>query len=807
METSSELVEFASVLFACRDLSTLRRTFVARAGAALGARAVFLWMAEGGEGELVSRARWTEADEKLAPAADRVSEGILAAVIEESSAILASGKDLDRESFAHFSTAQQKSIQSALLVAFPGTEGAAGVVEALNKKGGFTPEDAAFLETAARLASQAGALLAEADAERDSQLSTIERLTALYDISRIFNSTLELSELTPIVAGKIRDILHAQACNLWLVSGNGDGLTLAQKDGEDPSVADDATAPLDSGHLAEAAQTGNARLIENPAAEESLAERIAAGGEFELQSIICAPLRKEAQVIGVIELVNKTDGEPFTEEDLFFLSSISEQAAVALNNANLLESERKLHELDALMKISQAITSTLDLDHVLTTVAQQAGTVVPFDRCVIGFFDRNRFVLGAVSGEEEVPKTDEMDALRKALEWVSTQEKAVRADQYEEGWEADPETARDVLSSFLEEHNYSGFYALPLRDDQGTVGVMCLLSSDAEFLNDSQRETVTILANQTTVAIRNAQLYQQVPLAGFLKPLAQKRQLFFGAGAQSRWFEYGWKAVLAAIVLTIVPWPVRVSSNATVVPADRRIVSSIASGIIKRVFVHEGDIVTRGQVLAQIDDGEDRVKLDRARAELAQAQHDLAEGEFRRDLTASSQARLRAEAAQADLKLEEQRVADAQLRAPIDGVVVTPKIEERTGAMLQEGQPFCEIVQQGRMGVDMNVAETDIELVHPGKRVALKLNALPTKTFEGTVDRVAMRSEAIDGEEYFVIRAVFDNPDSKARDGMAGRARIRAGGGWFGSGWYPVGYALLRSPFRWFWEKLWGWMP
>jgi Barrel-sandwich domain of CusB or HlyD membrane-fusion len=140
-------------------------------------------------------------------------------------------------------------------------------------------------------------------------------------------------------------------------------------------------------------------------------------------------------------------------------------------------------------------------------------------------------------------------------------------------------------------------------------------------------------------------------------------------------------------------------------------------------------------------------------------------------------------------------------------VVVTPKIEERTGAMLQEGQPFCEIVQQGRMGVDMNVAETDIELVHPGKRVALKLNALPTKTFEGTVDRVAMRSEAIDGEEYFVIRAVFDNPDSKARDGMAGRARIRAGGGWFGSGWYPVGYALLRSPFRWFWEKLWGWMP
>jgi RND family efflux transporter MFP subunit len=538
-----------------------------------------------------------------------------------------------------------------------------------------------------------------------------------------------------------------------------------------------------------------------------LAERIKAGGDFQIQSIICAPLRKEEQVIGVIELINKEDGAVFTEDDVFFLSSISEQAAVALNNANLLESERKLHELDALLKISQAITSTLDLDHVLTTVSQQAGTVITFDQCVIGFFDRNKFVLGAVSGEEEVPKSDEMDALRKILEWVSTQESAVLANKSEEGWEADPESARDVASGFLDEHGYGGFYALPLRDDQGTVGVLCMLNGEPEFLNDNQRETVSILANQTTVAIRNAQLYQQVPLAGFLKPLAVKRQQFFGAGAQSRWFEYGWKAALAAIVLTIVPWPVRVSTNATVVPADRRVISAVAGGIVRRVFVHEGDDVTRGQLLAQLEDGEDRVKLERAKSDLALAQHDLAEAEFKRDLTVASQAHLRAEAAEAEVRLEEQRVADARLRAPIDGVVVTPKIEEKTGAMLAEGQAFCEIVQQQRMAIDMNVAETDLNLIRSGRSVALKLNAFPTQTFTGTVDRVGVRSEAIEGEEFFVIRAVFDNTGMRARDGMAGRARIRADGGWFGSGWYPIGYALLRSPFRWLWEKIWVWLP
>jgi RND family efflux transporter MFP subunit len=364
-----------------------------------------------------------------------------------------------------------------------------------------------------------------------------------------------------------------------------------------------------------------------------------------------------------------------------------------------------------------------------------------------------------------------------------------------------------VVVRYLEEHGYGGFYAMPLRDDQGTVGVLCMLSGDAEFLTDSQRETVTILANQTTVAIRNAQLYQQVPLAGLFQPLAQRKKKFLGAVAQSRWVEYGQRAALVAAVLILVPWPVRVGTNATVVPADGRIVSAVTSGIVQHVYVHEGDAVSRDQVLAQIDDGESRVKLDRARTDFAQAQHDLAEAEFRRDLTAASGARLRAAAAQAELQLGQERVAGSQLRAPIDGIVVTPKIENKTGTMLQAGDPFCELVETRHMAVDMNVPETDLTLVQPGKTISLKLNAFPTTTFDGTVNRIGARSLAFEGDEYFVVRAIFENPGGLARDGMAGRARIRARGGWFGTGWYPVGYALFRGFFRWAWEKIWVWLP
>ena len=71
---------------------------------------------------------------------------------------------------------------------------------------------------------------------------------------------------------------------------------------------------------------------------------------------------------------------------------------------------------------------------------------------------------------------------------------------------------------------------------------MALLSKDADFLTDSNRETLAILASQTTVAIRNAQLYQQVPLATILQPFAARKKKFLAAMPRSRLIEYTQRA-------------------------------------------------------------------------------------------------------------------------------------------------------------------------------------------------------------------------------------------------------------------------
>jgi hypothetical protein len=111
------------------------------------------------------------------------------------------------------------------------------------------------------------------------------------------------------------------------------------------------------------------------------------------------------------------------------------------------------------------------------------------------------------------------------------------------------------------------------------------------------------------------------------------------------------------------------------------------------------------------------------------------------------------------------------------------------------------------MAVEMSIPETEVPLLRPGNPIALKLNALPATTFHGSVQRIGAQTKSDSGDQYFLVRAVFDNTSGWARDGMVGRARVRAGGGWFGSGWYPTGYVILRAPVRWIWQKAWAWLP
>ena len=161
---------------------------------------------------------------------------------------------------------------------------------------------------------------------------------------------------------------------------------------------------------------------------------------------------------------------------------------------------------------------------------------------------------------------------------------------------------------------------------------------------------------------------------------------------------------------------------------------------------------------------------------------------------------------QAEAALFAEKLDRTRIRARAAGVVLTPKVEEKVGQRLGVGDVFCELADLGNFSAELPVPETDLNLVLEamarGKPVKakLKLNAFPTETFSGEVERVSSQVVEDGSDHYFIVRARFPNPEGVVRTGMVGGGKISVG-------WYPLGYMILRAPARWLWRTLWGWLP
>src|SRR5258708_3068413 len=74
--------------------------------------------------------------------------------------------------------------------------------------------------------------------------------------------------------------------------------------------------------------------------DERLVQRNQEAGDAGVFSLVAAPILDKSALVGVVEAVNKLDGTPFDEDDLFTLSNLAETASTALHNASLLLAER-----------------------------------------------------------------------------------------------------------------------------------------------------------------------------------------------------------------------------------------------------------------------------------------------------------------------------------------------------------------------------------------------------------------------------------------------------------------------------------
>ena len=82
------------------------------------------------------------------------------------------------------------------------------------------------------------------------------------------------------------------------------------------------------------AQEGIPVVVPDVSKDERFLGKIDKAIHFKTKSLMCVPIKSNEQVLGVLELVNKTTGEPFTKEDLDLLMRLVDQTAIAIERAS-----------------------------------------------------------------------------------------------------------------------------------------------------------------------------------------------------------------------------------------------------------------------------------------------------------------------------------------------------------------------------------------------------------------------------------------------------------------------------------------
>lgn len=218
--------------------------------------------------------------------------------------------------------------------------------------------------------------------QRNRELALLNRA------SQVFVSTLDLDQVLTTVLEEVRHLLAVAACSVWLVEpGTGDLICQQATGPQKEAVRGWRLAP-GRGIAGWVAHSGKSLIVPDAHADVRHFNGVERRIHLDLRSILTVPLRVKRGVIGVIQVLD-TDVGRFDKADLTLLESLAAPAAIAIDNARLVEALRqRTIELEARNE---------ELDAFAHTVAHDLKNPLGL---IIGFAEALREEYGGMSDEE-----------------------------------------------------------------------------------------------------------------------------------------------------------------------------------------------------------------------------------------------------------------------------------------------------------------------------------------------------------------------------------------------------------------------
>lgn len=336
-------------------------------------------------------------------------------------------------------------------------------------------------------------------------------LEGLNSITQAVHETLNPTEVYNIALDKIIELQNVEMASIYIVDEvNNEAILQEYRNLPEAYLRKASRIQYPKGVTWKVVKTGKFIKIDNVMKDPEVGP---AGRKLGGRSMIGSPIDLEGKTIGVIWIISYLEN-PFTEYDKELLISIGDTIGIAIAQAKLYESEQEqMQKIEALQKISRAITSELDYSLVLQDIAEYvrrlSGSKFSFVAVKEGdYIYRTK----AMAGEDDsyASKIHEWIDINKDLPYECVNFKKCISNKI-------PIASTDIRNQFkikywreqLIERGINSMVVLPLIYKEDVIGVLALYSTSLGKFRDDMLEMLVSFADQAAIALENARLYEE----------------------------------------------------------------------------------------------------------------------------------------------------------------------------------------------------------------------------------------------------------------------------------------------------------
>jgi signal transduction histidine kinase/putative methionine-R-sulfoxide reductase with GAF domain len=402
-----------------------------------------------------------------------------------------------------------------------------GVIEvARSEAGPFSEEQIALLKTFADqavIAVENVRLFTELEARNHDLTEALDKQTATSEILRVISGSQ--TDVQPVFdtiiqsavrllggfSGVITQIVDDQLHLAALTSTNPSG-DAAQKALWPKSLKQDGSL---HGHVIRALAPQATTDVESDRSVPPIEVTVAR--ERGYRSMVAVPLLRDGRAVGSMAVTRRAPG-PFADGQVALLQTFADQAVIAIENVRLFKEldartrdlSRSVAELRALSEVGQAISSTLDLQAVLSTIVARATELSGTDAGVVYEYDEQREVFlprATEHLEAEVVETMLATPVRKGEGATGRLAEVHEPIQLADILEAPAESR---VRSVLVRAGYRALLAVPLVREDRLIGGLTVIRKATGAFAPEVIELLRTFATQSSLAIQNARLFLEI---------------------------------------------------------------------------------------------------------------------------------------------------------------------------------------------------------------------------------------------------------------------------------------------------------